>query len=192
MLVLLFLSFKLLSSLILGMLICQMGITVSPSFRNVVRMRYDFIIMANTGSCMVSLPPPLSFYITVSTWQSGTVHMTRGTLVNCKSYPIGPLVKSLPSNSWSLQSSQWSVRSDLYPCPYLSPPCTFLSIFLAVHTPNSGSLAVLSSLPGILFLQVFALCLAPSHPSDFCSRVTLQLRLSQHSLCSYPNYSLTN
>lgn len=44
-----------------------MGMTAIPSFRNVVRMSYDFIIMANTGSCMVSLPVPLSFYTTVTT-----------------------------------------------------------------------------------------------------------------------------
>ena len=67
---LLFLSSNLLSPLILSTLICQMGITVIPSFRSVVGMRYDFLIMANTGSCMASLPLPLSSYIAVSTGQA--------------------------------------------------------------------------------------------------------------------------
>ena len=146
------------------MLICQMGMTAVPSLRNVARMSSDFIIMANTGSRVVSLPAPLSFYTTVSTWQSEG-------LLSAVNTPNQSPGETLPPNSWPLQSSQWSVRSDL--CS--SPPRTFLSIFLAVHTPNSGSSAVLPSLPGILFLQVVAQCLAPSRPSDFCSGVTLQL-----------------
>lgn len=89
-----------------------------------------------------------------------------------------------PISLRSLQSLQWSARSGPYPCSYFSPPCTFLSSLLAVHTPNSGSFQVLSSLPGTLFPQLFAKWLASPYPSDFCSSVTFQVRSSQHSLCS--------
>lgn len=107
--VLLFLSFKLLSSLILDMLVCQMGITIIPSFRNVVRVRYDFIIMANTGSWMVFLLPLLPFYIIFSAWQP------EWSLSIANHIRLVPWWKASPSHS-DLRSP-YNGLQDLVPIP---------------------------------------------------------------------------
>lgn len=120
----------------------------------------------------------------------------RVTLSNCKSDYISSLVKSLHWLPISVRviSTVFTVditRSGPLLLFLLSPPWPSLSSFLAVHTPNSGSLHSLFLVPGVLFFQT-AKWLAPSHPSNFCSSVTLQVRPSQHPFFSPAVISLTN